>query len=767
MANFNSRQELCLSAVEIFIEQDELLGKLSLYENSEVFAQLRDEPSVFAYRLRHRNEVLVVDLGKPSDGSEKRIESKHFLSAIARLIETQLPQRLPELELEPRWRGLARVRRHDDLVAKSFQKAGIQQPQELQGFHKFHKTIFQVRHDFFPGRRGKVLMLTVEFRRHQEISSTVSELVSQGVHVQGLQAFGVSTSQDRGWLGCIKAVEGDRVQVESDEGLRWFDGSHVELEASTETFASIFAQVLGRSRQEQVTTAEWQLLAADLGGIGHVERLQSVRKHLQKAGTLDIAPGLQVRFGDVVTLSTQGREPDARVLPQVEYCFSRDRTALDRLPAQGLQKHGPLDASSFDTKEPRLLVVCPAETQNQTETFVKALRDGLGKAFAGGFVGLYRLNKLGVHFAPVPLEAAGRAVGSAYEEVLQNELALRKAPDLALVVIRDQDAFSEVDNPYLTAKGFLLRQGIPSQQVRISKLQSRPNDLQYILRDMALAMYAKLGGTPWTVTPSTPLAHEVVIGMAHAEFGRRHSEKTRYMGIATVFTGEGNYLLASGTPRCKYEDYADHLVECVKTTLLRLATDYGWGVGDVVRLVFHSTKPLTGNETARLADEAVAALDPGIQVQSAFLTIESDHPYKVIAPSEKGRESFVDLLSGRRGKAVVGECAPVRGLVVDLGRSKRLLCVNGPSQMKREGETIPHPLQITLHRESNYTDLGALARQVFHFTGLSWRSMLPIAEPVTLAYPRLVAKHLGRLSKLPNWSDDLLDTRLRRSRWFL
>lgn len=105
--------------------------------------------------------------------------------------------------------------------------------------------------------------------------------------------------------------------------------------------------------------------------------------------------------------------------------------------------------------------------------------------------------------------------------------------------------------------------------------------------------------------------------------------------------------------------------------------------------------------------------------------------------------------------------------MVDLGDHKRLLCVNGPLLMKREGESIPHPLQIELHRRSTYTDMTALTRQVFHFTGLSWKSMLPVTEPVTIYYPYLIAKMLGRLSTLPGWSDDLLDTRLRRSRWFL
>jgi hypothetical protein len=87
--------------------------------------------------------------------------------------------------------------------------------------------------------------------------------------------------------------------------------------------------------------------------------------------------------------------------------------------------------------------------------------------------------------------------------------------------------------------------------------------------------------------------------------------------------------------------------------------------------------------------------------------------------------------------------------------------------VKRDGEPIPQPLLIELHPTSSYRDLDALTRQVFHFTGLSWRSMLPVSDPVTIFYSHLVADLLARLEGVEHWSDALLDTKLRRSRWFL
>jgi len=398
------------------------------------------------------------------------------------------------------------------------------------------------------------------------------------------------------------------------------------------------------------------------------------------------------------------------------------------------------------------------------------LRDGVGgngsQRFGRGLLGIYRLTRLNTRFATVALPASG-PVGQRYIDVLRDQLGTERAPDIVLVVVRDQDAFVETDNPYWRAKAFLLAQGIPSQEVRLSVVRSRRSQLPYILENIAVAIYAKLGGSPWTIRPTLPLTKEVVIGMAHAQFGGRYSPLRRIMGVTTVFSSDGTYLLAVGSQRCEYEKYPEVLAASVRDTLTRLAKEQGWTRGDVVRLVFHAPKPLTGTEIATLAKVAVKTLGDGIQFESAFLTIERDHPFKVVAPKEKGREMFVERLDGSPGRATVGECAPRRGLVVYLGRSKRLLCVNGPLLMKREGESIPRPLQITLHKDSTYSDMTALTRQVFHFTGLSWRSMLPVTEPVTIFYPHLIADKLMRLSSLPDWDDKLLDTRLRRSRWFL
>lgn len=767
---------LLLSAIEIRFASPDFTGALRPYDSDDAFHALRKRTDVLVYRHRGRpddSQVLVVPTTNPPADATIVVTSlpvKDHLRALAHFIEDRLVEGLPKFELRrTRW-GVERIRRKDDLLDAAFQQLRRPRPGALAGIHKYHRTAFRVRLEHMPGR-GASLVLTVEFRRHQEIEPSIGELTKRGFDLRGLEVFSKPEGAPKVWLGEIVKTDGNVVTVHDGVKELTLDGCQHHVEPSSETFARLFEHALGRDGYDDLQRAEWALRAKEVCGRGYVERLEQVADRLRKAGPISVAPGISISFGDIVSLTTTGRTPTALQLPDVEYCFSWDRTNIDRYPASGLDKFGPFDGTTFDTKEPNVLVVCPADARNDVDHFVRSLRDGIGgedaQRFGRGLVGIYRLTRLNTRFATVNLPARG-AVGQRYIDVLREQLGSDRAPDIVLIVVRDEDAFVEADNPYLRAKAFLLAQGIPSQEVRLPVVRTRRSQLPYVLENIAVAIYAKLGGSPWTIRPTLPLTKEVVIGMAHAEFGGRYSPLRRIMGITTEFSSDGTYLLAAGSQRCEYEKYPEILAASVRETLGRLAKEQGWAAGDVVRLVFHAPKPLTGTEIDTLAKVAVRTLGDGIQFESAFLTIEMDHPFKVVAPSERGREKFVEArLDGRPGKAVVGECAPRRGLTVDLGRSKRLLCVNGPLLMKREGESIPQPLQITLHKDSTYRDMTALTRQVFHFTGLSWRSMLPVTEPVTIFYPRLIAKLLTRLSTLPDWNDNLLDTRLRRSRWFL
>jgi hypothetical protein len=105
--------------------------------------------------------------------------------------------------------------------------------------------------------------------------------------------------------------------------------------------------------------------------------------------------------------------------------------------------------------------------------------------------------------------------------------------------------------------------------------------------------------------------------------------------------------------------------------------------------------------------------------------------------------------------------------MVRLGRYTQLLCTNGPRLIKREESPLPVPLLVHLHQQSTFRDLPYLTEQVLKFTSLSWRSVLPARNPVTVYYSELIARLLARLRVVSDWSPAMLNVRLRSSKWFL
>ena len=140
------------------------------------------------------------------------------------------------------------------------------------------------------------------------------------------------------------------------------------------------------------------------------------------------------------------------------------------------------------------------------------------------------------------------------------------------------------------------------------------------------------------------------------------------------------------------------------------------------------------------------------------MTVSHEHPFVLFDRCQPGKAT---------PKGLKGAYVPERGLIAQTDRYSRLVTATGQTLLKRSESPMTKPLQVRLHRHSTFTDLHYLSEQVLKFTTLSWRSTLPSADPVTIYYSELIARHLTRLRAIPDWSPALLDARLRTSKWFL
>jgi hypothetical protein len=514
-----------------------------------------------------------------------------------------------------------------------------------------------------------------------------------------------------------------------------------------------------------------RIRAPYLSGDGKLEKIrqmvaslnQSLGKTSGKALSLTFGDGLSVRFNALLDQSSP-YFPRVIETSRPHMLFGPSGHDQQTQPDVGIQQYGPFQYAHNPINEPVIVVLCDKQVRGRMDQFAKLLRDGLdeeGERFSGGLIGKFRLTNVRLHFAVIDGDT-GESYKTAAERVLEE---LPQTPTLALVQVRGahrQRVASQ--NPYFIAKSRFMRAGVPVQAVRLETIEETRGKA-YSLNNLALAAYAKIGGIPWVISTPGVASHELVVGIGCTEIGdSRLGDRARYVGITTIFQGDGRYLVWETTREATFKNYPEALLESLRKSVRFVRHQNKWEAGDPVRLVFHVYKPLKRVEIETVKQLVHEMLDEQ-QVEFAFLDVSHHHPFQIFDPGQSGVEYWSPDLHQKVRKGVY---APSRGTALKLGPRTALLQLIGAREVKTWEQGIPRPLLLELHPDSDFSDLTYLVRQAFHFSFMSWRSFFPSHEPVTILYSRWIANLLGHLRAVPGWDGSALtQMRDRRAMWFL
>jgi argonaute-like protein implicated in RNA metabolism and viral defense len=301
--------------------------------------------------------------------------------------------------------------------------------------------------------------------------------------------------------------------------------------------------------------------------------------------------------------------------------------------------------------------------------------------------------------------------------------------------------------------------GVPVQSVEIETVKDQ-RGRPYILNNIGIAAYAKIGGIPYVLTSTPGLTHELIFGIGSSNVkSRRLGDSERFIGITTVFNGDGNYLLYNLTKEVLYENYQEALLNSLRAAIDEVKARYAWQKGDSVRLIFHQSFKKFRTVEAQAVKDLVGSITD-FQVEYAFVHISTSHPWKVFDKNSRGVKHYENY-------TMKGEYVPFRGLCVPLGPQTGLLTLIGPYQLKTELQGCPEPILVSVHEESTFNSWDYIAGQVYKLTFMSWRSFFQSSMPVTIEYSDFIARMMGSLRDISNWNPEVLTTRLRESRWFL
>jgi hypothetical protein len=431
---------------------------------------------------------------------------------------------------------------------------------------------------------------------------------------------------------------------------------------------------------------------------------------------------------------------DARMLRPPRLSFDPAiPSRTDTQAYQGLKRYGPFDASRVNLQERSILIVFPESLKPLAANLIRALQDG-HRGFPG-FGQMFRLPFARDNVAPLTITgnfSTPTAAARSYREAIAdwNSKSSYGDPELALVLVPHSERW-ETERPYYEAKASFAQLGIPTQMVTAELLQNE-REFGWSVANIALAMFAKLGGVPWIVE-SPAGDKDLIIGIGRADI-RNQGDLRRIFGYALSFTSNGAYQQSwSFTPAADEQTYLARLEEAIVNAFNSSRdTDE-----PVQRLVIHLGKR-TGWKEAAAARRAMTAADISLPVALMRLDDSSLH----------------DIADG-----LEDTLAPPKGLAVRLGTRQVLLQTEGLT-----ATGVPTgPLLIELDERSQVGQeaLDDLVSQAFRLAHANWRGFNARSQPVTLLYGELLARLVGYLEEVETWNPTLLRTELRDRPWFL
>lgn len=717
------------------------------------------------HRGRRRGDGVVAvrvsgDSELEEDSALETLKVSENLGLVSDLVHARLPDRFSDDDVASTFPRLE-LRHRGNIANQVASSMGLQ---SIMGLLDVRPQFGISTRLINPGNKEPFIAIVVGIRTPNSITAQLSDLQKAGINLAGMAACRRNPEEDeRRLAGTIARVESGFVYLDRrPEGTpEALPEGELQLEGRPEVIERCLTAIIGSRSSRRFLNQLEERLNSFRQGPELVKYLERVRERLsQPKPTLDISKSLLAEVkGFVEFRNTSDWKSHHRAEP-LEYFYNPARTRSSHNAFKGIKKYGPYSQSSFPKQSPTLLVVTPEGKQGAAETFATQFKQGIQSSpYDAGFDATFRLQNTEFRFLQVSSGPTyNSSPGRAYKHTLEEYFNERSLPpnqefDAAIIVLEDRFAdYQKQDSPYLQAKSFLLTNGVPTQQVLISTMGDR-RSLPYSMQNMSTALYAKMGGVPWTVSQDESVVDELVVGLGTAELHEgRFGARERFVGITTVFEGNGNYLLSNLSKTCSFDEYPEELRRITLQLLRKEKKDRAWKPGNLIRLTFHTTRPVRRMHVDRIIKECVEEVGSEQEVQFAFLTVGQRHPYVLLDKSNR-----------RDQKAPF---VPDRGTIARLSYPQILISPLGNHSI-RSGEAMRRPLKLKLHGNSTFRDLGYLAKQVYKFTGISWKTVRPVKMPVTIGYSQLIARQLERLSRLPDFSPAMLNTALSASKWFL
>lgn len=765
------KSDLRINFIPITFNKAKFTGSELPYIDAVQLRELRESHRDSHVMRRHGNVIQCVPISNKAEllGNEKRFTIKNDFTLASKLVQESIIRFFKSKSMPfSKFSNPTSV-----VITKENLMQGVVDDEIASLFPMYPEYHFDSR-VIVPHNGNITFGILLDFNVFQLIEATAKELIDKGVDISSCYVvadnkqvpIGVDQRFRRNLIGRVKNVRGYSLILDDYKEQDQIDASSCYLEASPSNIRHCLL-ALTNNDIEEIQRKKIEQIFKVKGAKNQADRIEKIRKWLEGYQPFYCGGGLYFTIASDILKIRYGNEAgEYRELQRPSFALRPGGlTIANGSIDKKIDEKGPYDAETFPKKRVRVAILCPERFKGEVEIFFSQFRDGVpprpnrDDPFTQGFTRKYRLT--GCEFKLFPI-VSDKEDSNDYKQTSLEALKDPDGFDLAMIVIReDFHQLHGENNPYLVSKSTFMSQGVPVQSIEIETIKDE-RGRRWILNNIGLASYAKLGGIPYVLMSTPGLTHELIFGIGSSNIkSMRLRDSERFIGITTVFNGDGNYLLYNLTREVPYEDYQDALLTSLREALNEIKRRYAWQKGDSVRLIFHQSFKRFKDVEAQAVKNLVNSITE-FQVEYAFVHISDSHTWKAFDMNAEGINHFDNYQWHKKGEYV-----PIRGLCISLGPQAGLLTLTGPRQLKTHLQGCPEPILISIHKESTFKSWDYIADQVFKLTFMSWRSFFPSSKPVTIEYSDFIAKMMGSLRDISNWNPDILTTKLRESRWFL
>ncbi|MDX2286856.1 MAG: hypothetical protein NW241_22010 [Bacteroidia bacterium] len=396
-----------------------------------------------------------------------------------------------------------------------------------------------------------------------------------------------------------------------------------------------------------------------------------------------------------------------------------------------ISKLKPYSFKFFENQEIKITIICPKFNEGVLEGFINQIETRLKSLFhiKPVFITLFLLD--------TKTETYTNAV---YEEQVSSS-------HLCIIVLNEQHLkITDVkQSPYFVCKAKLLGQGIPTQDVQEKHLKKIN---QFVMNNLALNVYAKIGGIGWTIQNIEKRKEELVIGIGSS----LNKDGKRILGIAQIFHSDGRYLVGDCSPLSNFDNYAENLEKHLYNSLSKIISQEIINKNSEFRLVFHLFKSASKEYEIKAVENVIKKFqNERLTFKYAFVHLAYGHNFRLI--SNDGINNETIKVFGKEQKVNVTP----KGTYIELSKHRSLVHFVQESTI---------PLEIEIDKRSTFEDLRYLSTQIFWFSHLSHRTFLPSKKTVTILYPSIMSGLLDKLREIDDW-DKMRAEKITDKLWFI